>query len=198
MIPVESFVYNLELCDLYREIEGSVVECGVWRGGMSAGMAELLGDERIYYLFDSFEGLPEAHEIDGKDAIAWQSEKDSETYFDNCKSEMEVAEKAMALSGANKVKIIKGWFAETLSAVQINVPIAILRLDCDWYDSTLECITRFYPMLAEGGLILMDDYFMWDGFAKAIHDYLSANKLPVRIRQWKNSDLYYIVKKSDL
>ena len=104
----------------------------------------------------------------------------------------------MRLAKAANVEIVKGWFKDTLPTANIDDPIAILRLDCDWYDSTMDCMSHLYPKVADGGLILMDDYFMWDGFSRAIHDYLSANKLPVRINQWKNSDLYYIVKKSDL
>jgi O-methyltransferase len=56
---------------------------------------------------------------------------------------------------------------------------------------------NLYPKVVEGGLVLMDDYYFWDGFSKAIHDYLSKNKLPVRINQWSNSNLYYVVKKSE-
>lgn len=41
------------------------MECGVWRGGMIASISEILGNNREYYLFDSFEGLPQAKEIDG-------------------------------------------------------------------------------------------------------------------------------------
>jgi hypothetical protein len=72
MIPKNTFIENLKLCRNLSTIHGCVVECGVWRGGMIASIAEILGKDRNYYLFDSFEGLPEAKEIDGKDALAWQ------------------------------------------------------------------------------------------------------------------------------
>ena len=73
MLHEGKYVNNLELCFEYKRIPGCVVECGVWRGGMSAGMAEVLGVERNYFLFDSFEGLPPAREdLDGTAAVAWQ------------------------------------------------------------------------------------------------------------------------------
>lgn len=53
MVPFESFAHNLELCERFGDVEGAVAECGVWKGGMSAAMAEVLGAERTYYLFDS-------------------------------------------------------------------------------------------------------------------------------------------------
>ena len=58
MIPWWSWQDNLTLCWQHGRGPGCLVECGVWRGGMSAAMAELLGPGRRSYLFDSFEGLP--------------------------------------------------------------------------------------------------------------------------------------------
>jgi hypothetical protein len=55
MIPKPTFVENLKLCKRFRHVKGCIIECGVWRGGMSAAMAEVLGNNRNYYLFDSFE-----------------------------------------------------------------------------------------------------------------------------------------------
>lgn len=196
MIPFENFTANLELCEEFKDTEGCVVECGVWRGGMSAAMTEVLGNSRTYYLFDSFEGLPDAKEIDGKEALQWQKDKNAPNYFNNCAAEIEYAQEAMSLSKADHVEIIKGWFNETLPSAKLDEPIAVLRLDGDWYDSTMDCMENLYPKVVEGGLVLMDDYYFWDGFSKAIHDYLSKNKLPVRINQWKNSNLYYLLKKS--
>ena len=196
MVPFSNFAANLELCAKYSRIDGCVIECGVWRGGMSASMAELLGPKRTYYLFDSFEGLPEAQEIDGRAAIEYQRNKEAPHYFNNCTAEIGVAQTAMKMSGARKVEFIKGWFRDTLPAAEFNEPIAILRLDGDWYESTMDCMENLYPKVAEGGLILMDDYYFWDGFSKAIHDYLSKYKLPVRISQWNNTDVYYIVKRT--
>ncbi len=196
MVPYENFVPNMELCEQFSKVDGCVVECGVWRGGMSASMAEILGPDRLYYLFDSFEGLPDAKEIDGQDAIQYQLDKDAPRYYDNCTAEIGFAQKAMSLSGVPRVEIVKGWFSETLPDMNIREPIAILRLDSDWYDSTMVCMENLYPKVSEGGLILMDDYYYWEGFSKAIHDYLSRYKLPVRINQWNNSNVYYIVKRS--
>src|SRR5437867_13329705 len=73
MIPESSYIINLKLVDKYvRQIDGDAVECGVWKGGMIAGIAEILGGNRTYYLFDSFEGLLQVKEIDGYAAKKWQ------------------------------------------------------------------------------------------------------------------------------
>ena len=69
MVPESLYVANLELAAQYSSVEGAVVECGTWRGGMIAGIATVCGPGRRYYLFDSFQGLPEAKEIDGEAAL---------------------------------------------------------------------------------------------------------------------------------
>src|SRR5437868_2412691 len=82
MIPRDLYVENLRLAERLAPVEGCVVECGVWRGGMSAGLADVLPG-RIHYLFDSFEGLPKAKEIDGPGALVWQANTTAPNYFNN-------------------------------------------------------------------------------------------------------------------
>src|SRR5205823_4617714 len=69
MVPERSFKANLAVAQQVRSISGCVVECGVWRGGMSAGLCHVLGPNREYFLLDSYEGLPPAQEIDGQAAL---------------------------------------------------------------------------------------------------------------------------------
>lgn len=194
MVPEIEFYDNLCLVEFYGVAKGCVVECGVWKGGMSAAIAKLLGTERAYFLFDSFEGLPPAKDIDGKGAIAWQADKSSPFYFDNCKANESDAITAMKMVGSENFKTIKGYFNETLPDFKSQEKISVLRLDGDWYDSTMECLINLYPHVAEKGLIIIDDYYLWEGCRKAVHDYLSRNSLPDRIRQFNNGNVYYIIK----
>jgi O-methyltransferase len=192
MIPKEVFLNNLLLVEKFRTLSGCVIECGVWRGGMIASISEVLGNDRRYYLFDSFEGLPQAKEVDGIEANKWQADKNSSSYFDNCKAEMWYAESAMKLAGQNNYSIIKGWFSETLPGFKTESPIAILRLDGDWYDSTIECLNILFPLVEKGGVVIIDDYYAWDGCSRAVHDYLSKNNLEHKIRSFNN--ISYIIK----
>lgn len=174
-----TFVANLRLADKFRHIEGCVIECGVWRGGMMAALASLLGSDRDYFLFDSFEGLPSAQAIDGHSATEWQATN----RIDNCRTEQRFTEEAMQRSGVSSWSIVPGWFEETLPSFDPGGPIAILRLDADWYSSTAECLNHLYERVAVGGLIILDDYFTWDGCSRAMHAFLSANVLTDRIRE---------------
>jgi O-methyltransferase len=175
-----TFARNLALCATKAPASGCIVECGVWRGGMSAGMADVVPG-RLHLLFDSFEGLPPAQDIDGETAVSWQKNTSSVSYYDNCRAERSYAERAMRMSAAKRFKLVEGWFRDTLVGFTPEEPIAVLRLDGDWYESTMQCLTALYPHVVPGGLIIIDDYFTWDGCSRAVHDYLSRSEALERI-----------------
>ena len=183
MAPARNFCRNLLIVDDKRYVRGCVVECGVWRGGMSAAIAEVLGPGREYFLFDSFKGLPPAQDVDGAAAKAWQQDTQGESYFDNCKAPIELAERAMRLATVPNYRIIEGWFRETLPAFTPPCPIAVLRLDGDWYESTMTALEALYRYLARDGIVIVDDYYAWDGCSRAIHDFLSRHQLAARVTQ---------------
>jgi O-methyltransferase len=184
MVPRRTFAANLAAAAECAGIPGCVVECGVWRGGMSAGIAEVLGPDRTYYLFDSFEGLPEAQAIDGPAALAWQANPAGATYHDNCRAEQSFAERAMKLAGARDARFVRGWFDATLPGFTPPEPIALLRLDADWYDSTIVCLRSLARYLAPGALVIVDDYYVWDGCARAVHRFLAETDSPARVTQF--------------
>ncbi len=196
MIYEAAYVDNLELCAKFRAMPGCVVECGVWRGGMIAGMAEVLGADRRYFLFDSFEGLPAAREdLDGASAVAWQKNSRSPAYYNNCTAAEEEAAAAMKLSGATSFSLVKGWFNETIPRFAPPCRIAVLRLDGDWYDSTRVCLENLYPHVAPGGVVIIDDYYIWDGCARAVNEFVaglaSPNAIP-RLRQFRDRTAYLV------
>jgi O-methyltransferase len=178
MMPPETFVANLWLCREYAPPSGCVVECGVWRGGMSAGIADVLPG-RLHYLFDSFEGLPAPTAPDAN-AAGWGPHFPN--YFDNCRAEQGYAEKAMALSKARSARVITGWFDATVPGFKPDEPIAVLRLDGDWYESTMTCLVGLYDCVLPSGVVIIDDYWAWDGCARAVHDFLSRTQSTARIR----------------
>ncbi|MEP6810360.1 MAG: TylF/MycF/NovP-related O-methyltransferase [Chthoniobacterales bacterium] len=186
MIPQEIYVDNLVLAERVAGLRGCVVECGVWRGGMSAGLATVLGPERDYFLFDSFEGLPPAKRIDGEAALKWQSDYASPAYFDNCTAPVSFARRAMELSGVTSFQLVEGWFDDTLVGFVPQEPIVLLRLDGDWYDSTMTCLEALFDYVIPDGLIVVDDYHIWDGCSRAVHDFLSRRSAVERIESLGN------------
>lgn len=190
MIDEKTYINNLKIAEKAKDVTGDIVECGVWRGGMIAGIAELLGSKSKYFLYDSFEGLPDAKEIDGASALDWQSNSEGEHYHDNCKAEINFANEAMTKTGVD-FQLIKGWFDDTVPFHK-HEKISLLRLDADWYDSTIVCLKHFFPKVVQGGIVIIDDYYVWDGCTKAVHDYLSEIKSNCRIYQLDNKVAYII------
>jgi O-methyltransferase len=196
MIAPSTYIANLKIAKSAAGIKGSIVECGTWKGGMIAGIARALGPRRNYYLFDSFEGLPEAEPIDGDRALKWQKNKTSPYYYDNCKASKEDAQRAMEIGKAKKTsQFVKGWFEDTLPGVDIAEGISILRMDADWYSSTYQILDSFFSQVVAGGYIIIDDYYAWEGCSKAVHDYLAHYKRPERI--YSERGVAYIIKISD-
>jgi O-methyltransferase len=189
MTPELTYIKTLSLVFSRRHVAGCVIECGVWRGGMIAGIAELLGPERDYFLFDSFEGLPAGQEVDGPALLAWQKNVESPIYFDNCAAPQSEAETAMRMSKVPSYSLVKGWFDQTLPKFVPPCPIAILRLDGDLYSSIRACLTSLWPHLARQGVVIVDDYNTWDGCARAVHDFLSEESKTdsVKLSQFDNT-----------
>lgn len=194
MIHKSQFILNLELCNYYKHIKGDYVECGVWKGGMSAAISEIIGNSKQIHLFDSFEGLPIAKEIDGKEALEYQMNTNAPNYFNNCSVDESFVIEAMKLSGIKNPIIYKGWFDKSLKNYPKN-SISILRLDGDWFESIKVCLDYLFPYVTEGGIIIIDDYYSWDGCSKAVHSYLAENNNPSRIYQWRG-EVPYIIKKN--
>jgi hypothetical protein len=196
LLPGLRYVRNLELAARIRSIQGCIVECGVWRGGMIAGLAELLGPEREYFLFDSFEGLPPVAEIDGAFAIEWQKPENALKNFNNVKAPIEAAEAAMKKSGVPRYRIVKGWFRDTLPNFKPAEEIALLRLDADLYESTSTCLEYLYPLLAEEAVVIVDDYYDWEGCTRAVNDFLARIQVdsPVPCLRQFDDDVCYFQK----
>ena len=148
MLGREEYIANLRLSSTVRA-QGCVIECGVWKGGTIAGMAEVLGADREYFLFDSFQGHRDPQPIDGPAALAWKEDKDGPWYFNNAVVGTEDAEGAMLSSGAKSFKLVKGWFEDTLLHFVPPSPIAVLRIDCDWYASAMTCFARSFSHISQ-------------------------------------------------
>jgi O-methyltransferase len=63
----------------------------------------------------------------------------------------------MRLSSARKYEIVKGWVNDTLPSFVPPCPIAILRLDGDWYESTLLALETLFKYVAHDGIVIIDD-----------------------------------------
>ena len=192
-----------DLCgDVFaRQVPGGLVECGVWRGGSAAIMglaARHAGEPRVLHLFDSFEGLPEPDERDGAQAISYSHGKSGGALSSIHQCEAGVEEVRAALLGKiglreEGVVFHRGWFQDTVPVAAGSLGlIAVLRLDGDWYESTAICLKHLYPLLASGGVLLLDDYFCWEGCRKATDEYRAAHGITTPVVQIDEGAAYWI------
>jgi O-methyltransferase len=176
-----------------NNIQGDIVECGVWRGGSTMAAIDTLikaGDmTRQVYLYDTFEGMSEPTEYDkvftGTTAgeLLNSTEKEDPTSV-WCFSALEEVQKNV---GSLKyplelVHYVKGKVEETIPAT-LPGKIALLRLDTDWFESTAHELKHLYPLLVPGGVIIIDDYGHWEGARKAVDEYIANNSLPLLLNR---------------
>jgi O-methyltransferase len=194
MVPPENLAQTIKLTidSIETGRAGHLVECGTWKGGSSFAM--LLAQRYRFgqivkpiWMFDSFQGLPPADERDGPLALQYQRETDSPGYLDNCRAPLDEVRSAIDMFDFAETEaiVVPGWFHDTIPAHRDALDrsgIAVLRVDCDWYEPVLYILDALAPCVTEEGAIILDDYFAWDGCARAVHDHLSRNALAWRIR----------------
>lgn len=168
-------------------ISGAIVECGVWRGGSAmAAAVELLriGEStRDIYLYDTFAGMPEPslfdESSDGKAAInRYNSSLLADGSSDWCRASLEDVTQNMLTTGypMEKIHFIRGAVEKTIPKT-VPDQIALLRLDTDWYESTLHELEFLFPRLQKHGILIVDDYGHWKGARRAVDEYLSKNNV---------------------
>jgi len=166
------------------KIPGAIAECGVWRGGSMMAVARALaaeGDvERDLYLYDTFEGMSTPSEADrsydGTQAAALLDRQPKGTGL-WCYSSLDEVRANMAKTGypAARLHFIQGKVEETIPRESPG-PMALLRLDTDWYESTRHELEHLFPLLAERGVLIIDDYGHWQGARRATDEFLRAQE----------------------
>ena len=73
-----------------------------------------------------------------------------------------------------RVHLVEGRVEETLPAAAPD-PIALLRLDTDWYRSTKHELEHLYPRISPGGVVIIDDYGHYEGVRRAVDEYLESS-----------------------
>lgn len=165
-----------------HSIEGTFVECGVWRGGSSmlaCLAAASAGWEADFWLFDTFAGMTAPDDADGAAAVArWRGGAHGDRNDWAYAPEGEVRGNLLLTGVApERLHLVRGPVEETIPSSSPE-RIALLRLDTDWYRSTLHELTHLYPRLASGGVLIIDDYGYWQGARRAVDEYFGAMPAP--------------------
>lgn len=174
-----------------HQIPGAIAECGVWRGGSMMTVArtlmEMQDTTRELFLYDTFTGMTPPTDVDerydnlpGKVEFA-QETKGGKGWVEVGKEEVS---RNLALTGypQERFHLIAGKVEETIPS-QMPGPIALLRLDTDWYESTIHELRHLFPLVAKNGIIIIDDYGWYKGARKATDEYLAEIKEPLLLQR---------------
>lgn len=174
------------------QVPGDFVECGVWRGGSSLfarGVLKALNvHDRKVHLVDSFEGLPKASQA--KDRDVW-----SEMDFLKVSLE-EVQEPFRQLDLLDHgVTFHKGFFQHSLPPLRkqllaSNRTIAVLRMDGDMFESTMDILYNLYDLVSVGGCIIIDDFAIQEA-KEAVETFLHHHGLRVDYVTIDESSSYF-------
>lgn len=166
------------------QIKGSIVECGVWKGGGMMAVAHTLlkknGPTRHLYMYDTFEGgmtQPDSSRDISIQGLNAQDALDSWEQNNTYPTEHEVRSN-MASTGYDlkQVHFVAGDVRDTIRTT-IPDSIAVLRLDTDWYNTTKFELEMLFPLLTVGGVLIIDDYGHWQGARKAVDEYFQENNV---------------------
>jgi len=184
---------NLQACvetAIRDKIPGDFIETGVWRGGACIfirGLMAVYGvADRKVYVADSFEGLPKP------DAEKYP-EDEGDTHYENdfLAVSQEQVEENFRRYGLldDQVVFLKGWFKDTLPKLSAR-QFAVIRLDGDLYESTMDGLNNLYHKLSPGGFCIIDDYFI-EGCRKAVHDFREKHGVKEKIETIDGMGVYW-------
>lgn len=176
---------------LHDDVPGDLLEAGVWRGGATIFMGAVLrayGDtDRKVWVADSFSGLPrpdvDAYPQDqGYDLSVWRS---------LAVSADEVRRNFQRFGLLDdRVLFLEGWFADTLPSAPID-RLAVLRLDGDLYQSTMDTLVPLYPKVSKGGFVLVDDYYSAPPCREAVDDFRERHGITDPIERVDGSGAFW-------
>ncbi len=153
-----------------NKVPGVIVECGCFLGGVT-GFLRLscrhfgIADKPIV-VFDTFTGFPpgEKDVYMGKEQIG--------TQFTSFRAAFETNMREMT-GELDGLRIVQGPVEATLPGAATG-DVCLLRLDTDYYSSTRAELQTLYPKLVSGGVLIVDDYGMFDGSRRATDEYIAG------------------------
>jgi len=154
---------RIKLFEKILEVQGSIVECGVFQANSLFIYAHLSSILEPYNFnrkiigFDTFEGFRSISDKDPKGI----NEKDfANTNLDHLKTWAKIFDENRAVSHIPKIELIKGNAINTIPKYVHDNPhliISLLYLDFDIYEPTSVALKNFLPLVPKGGIIGFDE-----------------------------------------
>ena len=186
---------HYELLKLSSNIPGCVIECGVFKGISLIRLAtflKLLKSNKKIIAFDAF----------GKHPTTKISSDHKRRKILLSEGKEGISEKQLTgilkRKGLEKnIKLIKGDITETVPKYLKSNPklkISLHNLDVDFYEPSMSILKNFYPRLSKHGILMLDDYGVWDGETMAVKQYFKGKKIKIRKSSYSKTPSYIIKK----
>ena len=184
---------NIQFCIeqiIKNNVKGDFIETGVWRGGaciFAKALFNIYNEDRKVWVADSFEGLPKPNttlypDDAGDDLYSLEQLRISEEQVKENFRRFDLLD--------DNVRFLKGWFKDSLPNAPIE-KLAIVRLDGDMYESTMDGLVNLYHKLSPGGFLIVDDYGVIPACKKAVHDFRDKNGITEEIKNIDNSGYFW-------
>lgn len=196
--------FTYDMAKKYKDFLGTcMVEAGVAAGAQIIALMSGSECKVPIYAIDSFAGIPLASNKDDQaPGLHFFTKSEQAALPDPGKQVLESSGAAVVSEGdfwhhidtafgpkKHNVKTVKGWFEETLPTFEC-LPISVLRLDSDLYNSTYVCLKYLYPKVIKGGLIIVDDIQL-PGCKQAVDDYFNDTNQILPGRGWIDNIVYF-------
>lgn len=173
LVSKKLFENILSFKDQISKLNGDIVECGVWKGGMSIFLSKVFSEKKIW-VCDSFEGCQDPK--NGKYPYSKESHVLGQYNGGNVDHVKNNFKKHDALD-ENRISFLKGWVKDTLRPEICPIKeISLLRIDVDSYSATLEVLDYLYDKVVPGGMIIFDDSCLLES-NQAIKDFFKLKNL---------------------
>ena len=161
------FISRYEVFKRILNVNGSIVECGVFHGAGLFSFAKIssilepTNHSRHIIGFDTFTGFPGIDEKDRKGGadVAHAGAFRGSSAADIAAS-VDLFDFNRPLSHLQKVEIVAGDICKTAPAYVAANPhlvVSLLNLDLDLYEPTKAALTAFLPVMPKGAIIIFDE-----------------------------------------
>lgn len=145
-------------------VPGDMAEVGVYQGD-SARVLHHLAPERLFHLFDTFDGFPDKdlQPETGKAA----------TYTSHHFANTTVGQVLKRIDGNGNIRVWPGYFPDSAGQVA-DRQFALVNIDADLYNPTRAALHFFYPRLSPQGVLMVHDYDEdWPGVVRAVDEFMA-------------------------
>jgi hypothetical protein len=158
----ESLVFGVQYT-IHCSVEGDIAEFGCQSGRTATVIAATMKMSRstkTLHLFDSFQGMPESVHSADVDNVHVKSGVWAKGELKGLNAE-QLRRRCERYLPGDSVRIYEGWFSETLRKIPEPAKFAMLHIDCDLYQSTIDVLDFLFRgrRVSEGAVIFFDD---WD------------------------------------